>query len=257
MIKSILKITKPIRYWIESKLYSEEELKKIETLKGYADNKTVIVVGNGPSLNKTPLEKFTNCTSIGMNKIDLLFSRVSWRPDFIVAENNLVVKQHWKTMKNHGIRCLLSWKTRWFIPSKERDQFYFYLSLPSKSFSKDIKNGFGTSSTVTYSALQLAYCMGAKNVILFGVDHSFASKGKPLTYELREGPDSNHFDPNYFKSGAYWGVPDLDDSELGYMIAKEAFENDGRKIYDATIDGKLNIFEKISLSEALEMVKND
>lgn len=45
-------------------------------------------------------------------------------------------------------------------------------------------------------------------------------------------------------------MPDLDRSEEAYGAAKRAFEADGRKIYDATIGGKLEVFEKISLDEA-------
>ena len=255
-INTLISFTKSLRYFIESMLYSKKEMKNVENLKDICKGNTVVIVGNGPSLNKTPLDEFSECTSIGMNKIDMIFDRVSWRPNFIVAENNLVVKQHWEKMRSHGVKCILSWKTRWFIPKKNRDSFSYYLSLASNEFSTDIQNGFGTSSTVTYSALQLAYYMGAKNVVLLGIDHSFATKGKPLTYERREGPDNNHFDPNYFASGGYWGVPDLDDSEIGYMKAKKAFESDGRKIYDATVGGKLDLFEKISISSALQIIKN-
>ena len=39
-----------------------------------------LIVGNGPSLNKTDLQRI-NMPSIGMNKVNLLFSRSKWRPD--------------------------------------------------------------------------------------------------------------------------------------------------------------------------------
>ena len=41
-----------------------------------------------------------------------------------------------------------------------------------------------------------------------------------------------------------------DRSEAAYVEAQIAFAAYGRKIYDATIDGKLQIFEKIQLGEA-------
>jgi hypothetical protein len=96
----------------------------------------------------------------------------------------------------------------------------------------------------------MAYWMGANPVILFGVDHSFKFTGPDATYQRRTEPDSNHFDPNYFKEGGYWGTPDLLQSEIEYEMARTAFEETGRYVFDATVGGKLEVFEKITLSEA-------
>ena len=38
-------------------------------------------------------------------------------------------------------------------------------------------------------------------------------------------------------------------SEYAYRLAKETFEHDGRRIIDATVNGKLNVFPKMSLEE--------
>jgi hypothetical protein len=40
-------------------------------------------------------------------------------------------------------------------------------------------------------------------------------------------------------------LPDLLRSEIEYRLAREAFEADGREIYDATIEGKCSIFKKV------------
>jgi hypothetical protein len=86
------------------------------------------------------------------------------------------------------------------------------------------------------------------------VDHSFKYPGSKQTYQKREGPDPNHFDPNYFKVGTYWGTPDLDQCERDYGLARRAFEADGRKVYDATVGGKLEVFEKVELARAYQLV---
>ena len=62
----------------------------------------------------------------------------------------------------------------------------------------------------------------------------------------------NHFDPNYF-SNMKWGLPNLDASEVGFRLAREAFEKDGRNVLDATINGKLQVFPKISVEEAKKL----
>lgn len=254
MLAKLLVVTKPIRYWLDAILYSKSvEASKLEDLRKIYSGKPMIIVGNGPSLNETPLDEFIGVPSIGMNKIDLLFERVKWRPNIIVCTNNLVVQQHHKKMIEHNIPCYLSWKSRWFVPRVLRSGFSFFLNKAEAKFSEDITKGVGVAGTVTYTALQFAYYMGASPIILFGVDHSFQYEGSPNDIQKRTGSDANHFDPNYFASGQYWGVPNLDLSEYGYKQAKEKFEGDGRKVYDATIGGKLDIFEKISPEKAMQL----
>jgi hypothetical protein len=256
MLKKILQITKPIRYLIDKITYNKSKYPhKLSRLKGSLKNKPLLIVGNGPSLNKTPLEKFMNINSMGMNKIDLIFPRTSWRPDYVVVSNGLVVKQHLKYFLQSKIPTFFSWKTRWVIPLKYRKNLNFFLEKSSQNFNADFSSGLGTSGTVTNIALQLAYYLEASPIIIVGVDHNFIHSGKPLDYEKVKSFDQNHFDPNYFQKGKYWGIPDLILSEKGYRNAKEAYERSGKEIYDATVDGKLNIFKKISIEEALRIIK--
>jgi hypothetical protein len=253
--KKIIVFTKPFRYWLDGVTFRHgkraEELRK---LSGSLKGKPLLIVGNGPSLNKTPLDRFEGVYSIGMNKIDLLFSKTSWRPDIIVTTNNLVVHQHCRTMVENQIPCYLSWKSRWFVPRKIKHRFRFFLDKLTPDFESDISNGLGSSDTVTYVALQFAYYMEADPVIIVGVDHSFVQTGNPNEYDKREGDDVNHFDPNYFAAGQYWGVPNLQGSEVGYSKAKLAFDAVGRTILDATVDGKLQIFDKVSIDDAIRLV---
>ena len=40
-------------------------------------------------------------------------------------------------------------------------------------------------------------------------------------------------------------VADLDTSEVGYIMAREAYRKAGREIVDATVGGKLTVFPKV------------
>ena len=60
-----------------------------------------------------------------------------------------------------------------------------------------------------------------------------------------QGDDPNHFMPNYFGKGVKWQLPDLDTSEIGYMMARDAYQKNNREVLDATVGGKLNIFPKV------------
>ena len=59
------------------------------------------------------------------------------------------------------------------------------------------------------------------------------------------GDDPNHFSPAYFGKGFRWQLPDLETSEQGYRLARQAYEADGRQVLDATVGGKLAIFPKV------------
>ena len=53
------------------------------------------------------------------------------------------------------------------------------------------------------------------------------------------------FIPGYFGKGFRWQLPDFETSEIGYRLARQAYEGAGRQVLDATIGGKLTIFPKV------------
>lgn len=255
--KLLIQSTRPLRYAVHTVTFRlSNEASRLERLRDLYKGAPLLVVGNGPSLNRTPLDEFIHVPSIGMNKIDLIFPRTDWRPSFIICVNSLVLIQHRKNYMSHDVPLIVPWKARFAINRYEKEQIYYFHNSVRRNFSCDVTRFVGASGTVTYSALQFAYFMGADPVIIVGVDHHFSAKGEPNAVVRKKGPDHDHFDPNYFAPGQYWGLPNLELSEKGYRRAKEAFEAAGRRIYDATVGGKLNVFPKISIEQALELVKD-
>jgi hypothetical protein len=86
--------------------------------------------------------------------------------------------------------------------------------------------------------------LGFSTVILIGLDHRYTFQGKPGEERILQGPDPNHFTPEYFGGGQRWDNPDLAASEIHYQAARTAYEADGRRIIDATVDGACPVFEK-------------
>lgn len=255
LVQILIQATKPLRYGLDNLLYARSaERDHMVSLKDAYKGQPMLVVGNGPSLNQTPLEDFIGVPAIGMNKIDLLYKRSKWRPTLVMCVNNMVIKQNIDQYRVHKIPTYLAWKARWFVRNKPSHIHYFDLR-ESEDFQADAVTGFGSSVTVTYAALQMAFYMGANPVIIVGVDHNFDKVGGYASYEKRKGDDNNHFDPDYFKDGTVWGLPNLDASEVVYARSREAFAADGRVIYDATVGGNLQVFPKISIEAALRLAK--
>ena len=173
-----------------------------------------------------------------------MFSELGFQTTFLVSVNDLVIEQSKDELRKIDIPTFVSWRARQWL--KPRDNLYYlYTTYTGKKFTKDGTKRLWEGATVTYSCLQLAYYMGFSQVILIGVDHSFATKGKPNTTIISKGDDPNHFSPDYFGKGFKWQLPDLDSSEIGYWLAREAFQKVGREVVDATVNGKLTIFPKV------------
>jgi hypothetical protein len=66
--------------------------------------------------------------------------------------------------------------------------------------------------------------------------------------------DKNHFHPDYFK-GQKWNLADLEGNEISYRIAKKRYAESGLQIFNATIGGNLEIFQRIKFEEALSIAK--
>lgn len=213
-------------------------------------NQDCLIVGNGPSLNKTPLEKI-KMVSIGMNKINMIFDRTTWRPDIIVCVNGLVIIQNLSFFNTTDIPLILPIKSL-YLGVKKRPNTIFVRVADSLDFEDNLKKHMGIGFTVTFACLQVAAFLTPKSVNIVGVDHYFKSinSEKPHEIKVLEGDDMNHFDPNYFKD-KLWGYPDLDGSEKAYITSKEYFNSKRVPIIDYTVDGKLLIFDKGNIDDLI------
>ena len=253
---NFLKIINRIRYFIDKylfRIYGGSIL--LEDYKDIWKGRPVVVVGNGPSLKNTPLDDFIPFKSIGMNKINLIFDQTSWRPSVITCVNRHVVSQNRNFFSNTLIPTFVAWQSRFFLKKPKSPNVNYFFNSDKVYFSKNFHEVAGAGATVTFTALQLAYYTGADPVILVGVDHSFNAEGAPHETQIRKGDDPNYFHPDYFANGVKWNLPDLETSEIAYKLADEAFKKDGRQIFDATVNGKLNIFPKIKIDEALSILR--
>ena len=206
--------------------------------------KRCFVIGNGPSLRDTDMSKLRGEYTFGLNRIYLMFPELGFETSFYVSINDLVIEQCAADIQGLKMPRFIAWHAReWLQP--DENLFMLHTTYTGPKFACDITKRLWEGATVTYVALQTAYYLGFSEVILIGVDHSFATKGKPNETVVSQGDDPNHFNPAYFGKGFRWQLPDLDTSEVGYAMARQAYEQDGRKVLDATIGGKLTIFPKV------------
>jgi len=218
-------------------------IRRIVAMKDKHQGERCFIIGNGPSLRNTDLTLLKDEVTFGLNRIYLLFDQMGFATTYYVAVNKLVIEQCAQEIV--GLPCpkFINWHARDEIDFTT-DMMFLHGQF-GRMFSTDITEGIWVGATVTYVAMQIAYYMGFQKVILVGVDHSFATQGKPHTTVVSQGDDPNHFAPQYFGKGFRWQLPDLETAELAYRIAKYQFEIRDREIVDATVDGKLQVFRKV------------
>ena len=114
-----------------------------------------------------------------MNRIYLAFPELGFTPSCIVSINDLVIEQCGGTTGAQNAHVLLLARAQ-MAEAGCRHALYLH-HLHRTGFSTDVTGRVWEGATVTYVALQLAYHLGFSKVILIGVDHNFATKGKPNT----------------------------------------------------------------------------
>lgn len=221
----------------------------LEALRDTARGRRCVIIGNGPSLNLMDLSPLEGEVTFGLNRGHLLFPRIGGPTTYLVSVNRLVIEQSAEEMLATPCRKFFDWRNRALV-DEDREDVIFLWTVPKPGFSTDIPGrGLWEGATVTYVAMQLAFHLGFRDVVLIGVDHAFSTAGPAHAQVTSTGEDQNHFDPTYFGAGYRWQLPDLEMSEQAYAMARVAFDAAGGSILDATVGGHLTIFPKADFTQ--------
>jgi hypothetical protein len=225
--------------------WRRESMARLAGLKNIHAGQRAFIIGNGPSLKQTDLGRLKGEITFGLNRIYLMFPQLGFSSTYFVSVNDLVIQQCVQDISALPMPKFLSWRSHRFFPTGPLPATFLYTTYDNPAFARDVRHRVWESATVTYVAMQLAFHMGFKQVILVGVDHNSNVPGKANATIVSQGDDPNHFDPRYFGKGFRWQLPDFETSEIGYRLARQAYEADGRQMLDATIGGKCTIFPKV------------
>jgi hypothetical protein len=217
---------------------------KISKFHNIHKGKRCFIVANGPSLNQTDLTLLKNEVTIGMNRIYLNADKMGFMPTYIVVQDiTIQLKQFQEDYESLKLPKFFNWNGRHLF--KEQDNLTFIRSDYTPKFYTDLTKSSWGGHSVTNTCIQLAFYMGFSEVYLVGKDHNYEQKGVPGQLVSATGNESNHFIKGYYHKGLKWRIPDYKGEELAYRLAKETYEYHNRVIKDATINGHLQIFEKI------------
>lgn len=217
----------------------------LKKLQNKHSGETCIVIGNGPSLNDIDLKRLSEkYPTFGSNRI-YLFPFVPTY--YAICDGPMAYS------------CLPDIQGDDFSP----EAMFLSRDIPlSKAILVNyvVKSGFSFNpghelvigGTVTYVLLQLAYYMGFKTVVLVGVDHDYpnaGSRGVPGTRFIATGEDTDHFHSGYFANGMVYNRPELKATERYYDQARLIFENNDRKIVNASTKSRLLVYDRVEIND--------
>jgi len=213
------------------------------------------VIGNGPSIIDTDLSHLRDEVTIGTNSIFLNRDAMGFDVTHYVVEDYLVAEDRVDDI------VAINGPTKWFgnylkycLPDMP-DALWMNVSVDYRDspswprFSQDLSRIAHVGGTVTYLCIQLAYFLGAAEVVVVGLDHSYVVEDDETPESgntiVSDRDDQNHFHPDYFGKGKRWHLPRVDRMERAYVRAREVFEADGRRILNATKGGQLEVFPRV------------
>jgi hypothetical protein len=228
-----------------------DAVKKLTYFRNKYSDQRCFIVGNGASLNKTPLDLLKDDVSIGMNMVSMIFDRTPWRPDFMVVTTTALGDKRYRDLIMAGI-MESEYSFIWdefkddpevgsadnivFIPVIHTEHID-YQDAKNDFWPKAIARGISKFATSTFPAIQIAVYMGFDPIYLIGVD---------LEWKVFETNDVNHFHPGYNQKShtkeRYLEIARA--QKRSYEIAKHAADKAGVEIFNASVGGKLEVFPR-------------
>ena len=219
------------------------------------------IIGGGPSLKKIDPRPLKKEITFGVNSIFLIFDWLGFQPTYYCVEDWFVYEDRFKDILAFVTEPICFFPLQFLNTKFDRKNHIYYRAIYEfdsnpdwPKFSKDPSKLLWIGGTVTYVCMQLAFYMGFSEVYLIGMDHSYVkpkhveTNGKEWT---SHGDDPNHFHPAYFGKGYRWHDPDVERMGKAYCKAKSVYENSDRIILNATVGGKLEIFERKRFEEII------
>ncbi|EHQ28453.1 motility associated factor glycosyltransferase family protein [Mucilaginibacter paludis] len=229
---------------------SRRSAKKFLKLKDSQKGKKAVMMFNGPSLLKTNFSLLGDVFTMGLNKINLITEELGFSPSIIIAFDILLNRQNADFLKNsEKFLKIINYHSLKDLNKTAEDLIYLYY-FDDNSFNYNPARVLSNQGSTPFIAFQIAYFMGFQEIAIIGADHNFPDI-KPLAIVKNEEEDKFHFHKDYHKKGESNQYPDKIKLDMIFRDVGLAFEEKGRKIYNATEGGKLEIFERISLEEFL------
>ncbi|MFY7899529.1 MAG: 6-hydroxymethylpterin diphosphokinase MptE-like protein [Chitinophagaceae bacterium] len=252
-----------LKYWLKEvlthwilffKVKKMHNRKKIMKFKNIHKNEVVFCLGAGPSLNKENLSLLNGEIVIFTNSSYKLLERISpknkyWfvQDQYRLNELNSVDKSlfdaSFKSLHN-----LLTFKRDNILDSEIFIQPEFLFKVYRRIYIPQIVEAgikFSTQlhervnlagNSVIFSAIQLAYYMGAKKIVLLGVDMNYGMN-----------PQQSYFDKDSINNISFWPISYENNAKPAFLAYRELLDSRGVQLINSTCETKEDVLLKVPL----------
>ena len=222
----------------------------------------VFVLGNGPSVQITDLNRLQNQYVIAANKFYLSYTAHHLRPNATFCVDPMMIKNDIRNILkiSHGKVYI----PRVYAPHvllragfwALRASFFEYDNQHDNPKFGYGREGFGgNSASVIFNAIQFAARLAPKYIFVYGIDHEFNYAEQNQNGLVTQCFEHNHFIRDYRTLGEEWYPPLLGVIENGFKVALSACEKKGINLFNISNKSKLFTLPQTSLSDALELAE--
>lgn len=255
---------KPFYEIYEKCLYNSyrklEDVHELSAFCGKYARKRCFIIGNGPSLLSSDLDRLQNEITFGSNRIYHIFSQTKWRPTYYISLDPASIQLDIDTIKASGNYVkFVNYRVKKYGRRKEDNVLYLFqkgryrvnpFDPKVDALSENISKYVSKVNTVTVNSIEIAIYMGFTEIYLLGVDNNYARK---VSHDGKV-----YVDPSV-KSSYFAGMKDyfgnvgdgslayqnVESMNYSYMLADKLAQKKGVKIYNATRGGKLEVFPRV------------
>lgn len=226
--------------------------------------KTLIVMGNGPSLKDVDFKDLQGYDTFGLNAAYRAYQRMNWYPTYHGCFDYIVTDSH----KENFIDLIESGKIQkhFYIRNLSNNQRFQLIKLLTYGHSNKINssiddfNNFNDNGNSGANACSVGICLGYKRIILLGVDCNYTEYvdgavpygGGSLMIAKTPKTNPNYWFDDYQQQGDKYNVP------RGQTFHKptwenfaKAAENIGVEVINCSPISTLECFVKRSLKEVI------
>ena len=246
--------------------WAAEHRPRLAALRDRHKGQRLFILGNGPSLGRVDLDSLAGEVTLGVNGLFLAFPKTRFRPTYYVVEDHLVAED-----RATEINALPPGITRLFpitlaYALDEGPEVIWFDHRPRPGYpatfnvSLDALARTYAGCTVAFTCLQLAVYLGAREIVLLGVDLDYRLPadvtrddpgGRGVGVLDMASNDPNHFHPDYFGKGKRWHDPQVENMGRAFAQARNRLGAMGVRLINATPGGRLDLVPRRPLGAVL------
>ena len=227
--------------------------------------KTLVLMGNGPSLKDIDFNMLNDVDTFGLNSAYRAYQRMDWWPtyhgcfDYRVTDHHQ--EEYLKLIEDSPIqKCF-------YIRNLSGNDNFQFVNLQSFSTTNKFNNStedfsnFHDNGNSGANASSAAVCMGYEKIILVGVDCNYVEfvdgcekDGPGLKMERTPEKNPNYWFDDYQQEGDEYNVPRGTDFHLPtWNLFAYRAAHAGIEVINSSTKTTLRCFRRIPLEEALNV----